>query len=116
MKYRSSTEIIDSMLESIKSGASKTRIMYSAYMSFSQLKEYLKLLQERELIIYEEGSQLYRLTEKGLRFMNAYDEIKELVSTTDERNAAIEKSAKQKRMTATKTGAAEMEKAPVFEF
>ena len=48
MKYRSSTEIIDSMLRSIRSGATKTHIMYRAYMSYSQLKEYLKLLEERQ--------------------------------------------------------------------
>src|SRR5579862_5475447 len=84
MKYRSSTEIIDSMLRSIRSGATKTHIMYRAYMSYSQLKEYLKLLEERELIKYEQGSQLYLLTEKGLRFMNAYDKINELVPSISE--------------------------------
>jgi predicted transcriptional regulator len=84
MKYRSSTEIIDSMLRSIRSGATKTHIMYRAYMSYSQLKEYLKLLEERQLIKYEPGSQLYVLTEKGLRFMNAYDKINELVPSINE--------------------------------
>jgi predicted transcriptional regulator len=84
MKYRSSTEIIDSMLRSIRSGATKTHIMYRAYMSYSQLKEYLKLLEERQLIKYEPGSQLYVLTDKGLRFMNAYDKINELVPSINE--------------------------------
>jgi predicted transcriptional regulator len=84
MKYRSSTEIIDSMLRSIRSGATKTHIMYRAYMSYSQLKEYLKLLEERELITYDPASQLYLLTEKGLKFMNAYDRINELVPSVNE--------------------------------
>jgi predicted transcriptional regulator len=92
MKYRSSTEIIDSILHSIDAGATKTHIMYRAYLSYSQLKEYLKLLQERELIRYEEGSQLYLLTERGLRFINVYEEIKQLVPTADERNSASIKS------------------------
>jgi predicted transcriptional regulator len=61
--------------------------MYRAYLSYSQLKEYLKLLQDRELIRYEEGSQLYLLTERGLRFINVYEEIKQLVPTADERNS-----------------------------
>jgi predicted transcriptional regulator len=87
MKYRSSTEIIDSILHSIDAGATKTHIMYRAYLSYSQLKEYLKLLQDRELIRYEEGSQLYLLTERGLRFINVYEEIKQLVPTADERNS-----------------------------
>jgi predicted transcriptional regulator len=86
MKYRSSTEIIDSILHSIDARATKTHIMYRAYLSYSQLKEYLKLLQDRELIRYEDGSQMYLLTERGLRFINVYEEIKQLVPTADERN------------------------------
>jgi predicted transcriptional regulator len=88
MKYRSSTEIIDSILHSIEAGATKTHIMYRAYLSYSQLKEYLKLLQSRDLIRYEEGSQLYHLSERGLRFINVYREIKELVPTADEQNSS----------------------------
>ena len=94
MKYRGSTEIIDSMLRSIKSGATKTHIMYKAYLSYVQLKEYLKLLQERELINYEEGSRLYTITEKGLRFMNAYDKISELVPSIEERNSLLQDGKK----------------------
>jgi predicted transcriptional regulator len=84
MKYRSSTEIIDTILRSLDSGATRTRIMYKAYLSYSQLKEYLSLLQDRQLLKYEEGSQIYTITEKGLRFMNAYDDIRELVSGNNE--------------------------------
>ena len=86
MKYRSSTEIIDTILRSLDSGVTRTRIMYKAYLSYSQLKEYLSLLQDRQLLKYEEGSQIYTITEKGLRFMNAYDEIRELVSGNEEEN------------------------------
>jgi predicted transcriptional regulator len=60
--------------------------MYRAYLSYSQLKEYLSLLQDRQLLKYEEGSQVYTITEKGLRFMNAYDEIRELVSGNEDEN------------------------------
>ncbi len=60
--------------------------MYKAYLSYSQLKEYLALLQERDLLKYEEGTQHYTITEKGLRFINAYDEIRELVSGGSEEN------------------------------
>lgn len=82
MKYRSRTEIIDSMLRSIKTGATKTQIMYRAYMSYAQLKEYLALLEGRELIRFQPESQLYLLTEKGLRFMEACDRIHELMPST----------------------------------
>jgi predicted transcriptional regulator len=73
------------MLRSMRSGAAKTHIMYSAYMSFAQLKEYLKVLEEKELVRYDESSRLYRITDRGLRFMSAYDEIRELFSDSNER-------------------------------
>jgi predicted transcriptional regulator len=85
VKYRSSTEIVDSMLRSIQSGrATKTQIMYSAYLSYRQLHPYLTLLEERELIKYENGSQTFRITEKGLNFMHAYEEISQLIPRTEE--------------------------------
>ena len=78
------------MLRSIRSGATKTHIMYRAYMSYSQLKEYLKLMEERQLIKYEPESQLYILTEKGLKFMNVYEKINELVPSINENKGVIE--------------------------
>jgi predicted transcriptional regulator len=95
MKYRSSTEIIDSMLRSIGSGSTKTQIMYRSYLSFSQLKEYLKLLEERRLIAVDSATKLYTLTEKGLQFMNAYDRIQELVPNAGDREMRIQKSVDQ---------------------
>ncbi len=101
MKYRSSTEIIDTILRSLDSGATRTRIMYKAYLSYSQLKEYLSLLQDRQLLKYEEGSQIYTITEKGLRFMNAYDDIRELVSGSNEeslqKDASVDRSTGDKK-------------------
>ena len=44
-KYRNRTEIIASVLEATKGGgASKTRIMFNAYLSYEQLNEYLNEL------------------------------------------------------------------------
>ena len=57
--------------------------MYKAYLSYTQLKEYLALLEARQLIKYDEGSQTYTITEKGLRFINAYDEIRDLVTGSE---------------------------------
>ena len=92
MKYRSSTEIIDTILRSLDSGATRTRIMYKAYLSYTQLKEYLALLQSRELINYDETSQIYTITQKGLRFINAYDEIRELVAESADGSSQSEDS------------------------
>ena len=81
MKYRSRTEIVAIILQSASSGITKTKIMYKAYLSYTQLKEYLTFLQENELINYERGSQLYRVTDKGRHFLEAYDELSDLVSS-----------------------------------
>jgi predicted transcriptional regulator len=57
-------------------GATKTKLMYSAFISFNQLKEYLSLLAERGLIQYEDGTHTLRTTEKGIHFLqNKIDEL-----------------------------------------
>jgi predicted transcriptional regulator len=39
MKYRSRTEIVAMILEAANGGATKTKIMYRAFLSYEQLKE-----------------------------------------------------------------------------
>ncbi len=73
-------EIIATILQATSTGTTKTKIMYKAYLSYTQVREYLKFLQENNLIKYEEGPQLFRVTEKGRDFLQAYDEISDLIS------------------------------------
>jgi predicted transcriptional regulator len=80
MKYRSRTDIVSQILEAANGGATKTKIMYKAYLSYAQLKEYLSVLVENGLLEFEKGTQSYKTTEKGLRFMRTYNEIGEMVS------------------------------------
>lgn len=80
MKYRSRTEIVEMILQATRSGATKTKIMYKAYLSYTQVKEYLSFMLENDLIKYEEGTQLYRISEKGLHFLQVYGEISDLVT------------------------------------
>jgi len=75
MKYRSRTDIVATILETADGGATKTKIMYSAYLSYAQLKEYLSMLLENELLEYEEGELKYKTTQKGRRFIKIYNEI-----------------------------------------
>ena len=82
MKYRSRTEIVSMILEAANGGATKTRIMYKAFLSYAQLKEYLSVLIENNLLEYLEGSQTYKTTEKGLNFVKMYNEIGELLQTS----------------------------------
>jgi predicted transcriptional regulator len=80
MKYRSRTDIIAMILQAAMNGATKTRLMYSAYLSYAQVQEYIHFLMERRLISFEEESQEYKLSEQGLRFLRVYDEISDIVS------------------------------------
>ena len=52
MKYRSRTQLISMMLDAANGGATKTKIMYSAFLSYTQLKEYLFVLIKNNLIEY----------------------------------------------------------------
>jgi len=47
-------------------------MMYKAYLSQVQLVEYLTFLQEHGLVRCEKGTQLYKLTENGRSFLNAW--------------------------------------------
>lgn len=78
MKYRSRSEIIALLLEGANGGrATKTRLMYKAFLSFNQLKEYLAVLVENGLLEYE-GNQTYRTTEKGMRMLQLQNKIEEI--------------------------------------
>ena len=68
------------ILQAATGGATKTRIMYSAYLSYAQVKEYLSFLIERNLIWYEEGSGLYKLSDRGLQLLRAYEGISEMIT------------------------------------
>lgn len=79
MKHRSETERIALILEAIKcnsnrGGESQTRIMYKAYLSHSQLKEYLSVLLEKGLIEYQKEDRLYTITQRGIHFIQIYNQ------------------------------------------
>ena len=80
MKYRSRIDIMATILEATRVGASKTKIMYQAYLSYEQVQNYLRFLQEKDLLYYEKGTQLYRTTESGLKFLNASHRLDELTT------------------------------------
>ena len=82
MKYRSRTEIVSMILEAANGGATKTKIMYKAFLSYAQLKEYLSVLIENNLLEYLEGNQGYKTTEKGFNFLKMHNEIGELLQTS----------------------------------
>jgi len=87
VKYRSRTDIIAMILQAAINGATKTRIMYGAYLSYAQVKEYLSFLMEKDLIRYEEGSAIYKLTQKGVQLLRVYEDISDMITITDQKNS-----------------------------
>ena len=83
MKYRSRTEIVSMILDAANGGATKTRIMYKAFLSYAQLKEYLSVLIENNLLEYLET--VTKLLDEGfsvdiiyLDFAKAFDKVPHL--------------------------------------
>jgi len=78
-KYRNRTEIIASVLEATKGdGVSKTRIMFTAYLSYEQLNEYLKELLDKGLLTYNLHTRTYNITSKGTKFLELYSELEKV--------------------------------------
>ena len=82
MKYRSRTEIVSQILEiangrsgSNSCGITKTKIMYNAFLSYAQLKEYLTILTDNGLLSYDLDTRTFKTTEKGHRFVQVHNEV-----------------------------------------
>ncbi len=86
MKNRSRTEIVSNILEAANGGVTKTKIMYKSFLSYNQLREYLSILIENNLIEYLDGTQTYKTTEKGLNLLKMHNEMAELLQVTAVKN------------------------------
>ena len=86
MKYRGRTEIVSNILDAANGRATKSKIMYKAFLSYTQLKDYLSILIENNLLEYIEETQTYKTTEKGLNYLKMHREIGELLQTTTIKN------------------------------
>jgi len=79
MKNRSRTEIVSMILDAANGGATKTKMMYIAFLSYNQLKDYLSVLIENNLVEYLEGTRTFKTTEKGLNLLKMHNEMAELL-------------------------------------
>ena len=86
MGNRSRTEIVAMILDAANGGTTKTKIMYFAFLSYDQLNEYLSILIENNLVEYLDGTHTFKTTEKGLNYLNVYNEIRKLLPQTTFKN------------------------------
>jgi predicted transcriptional regulator len=67
------------MLIAANGGATKTKIMYKAFLSYAQLREYITVLVENDLLEYIEGTQTYKTTSKGIQYVKMSDQMGEML-------------------------------------
>jgi predicted transcriptional regulator len=81
MKNRSKIEIFGMVL-AVANGqeVTKTEIMYRAFLSFTQMKEILTTMTERGLLEFDRTTQTFKTTPKGLKVVQAYTELNELMN------------------------------------
>ena len=90
-KNRSRLDVIAAILRVVSGReASKTRIMYGAYVSYAQIREYMPTMLEIGLLkASNEQQSLYKIKERGLRFLELYDGLNEMIPI-DKRDWAYE--------------------------
>jgi predicted transcriptional regulator len=90
-KNRSRLDVIAAILRVVSGReASKTRIMYGAYVSYAQIREYMPTMLEIGLLkASNEQQSLYRIKERGLRFLELYNGLNEMIPI-DKRDWAYE--------------------------
>ena len=76
MKKGDRVNIITLILEvSNEAGYAKktTKIMYRVLLNHPKLKEYWTVLTEKDLLSYDADNQAFKTTERGLKFLDAYN-------------------------------------------
>ena len=71
--YRGRLDIIADILNVASRDAKKTQIMYQANLSYKVLQKYLAEVVESSLVSFENERSCYQLTEKGKKFLEAYE-------------------------------------------
>jgi len=86
MSSRSRSEIASRILEAAngrsgdgRDGATRTEIMCKLLLSDDQLNEYIMILTESDLLRYDGETHIYKTTEKGLKFLQAYKHIDQIL-------------------------------------
>ncbi|HYY67544.1 MAG TPA: winged helix-turn-helix domain-containing protein [Nitrososphaeraceae archaeon] len=80
MKHRTRIDMMSQILEIANGGgATRAKIQYKAFLSYVQLREFLRVLTENDLLSYDVEAQTFKTTEKGLGYLDAYNQIGDIV-------------------------------------
>ena len=84
MKYRDRFTIVAAILTAAEEHPiSKTRIMYTAYLSYFQMKDYIATLAKNDML-EELPNGRFELRPNGEKFLGLYRSIQELLSRPGE--------------------------------
>jgi predicted transcriptional regulator len=82
---RTRIEIISEILETANGGVTtKLEIMYKANINYVQLKDYLMTLGDKNLLNYDSDTHAFKTTEKGLRFLEIYKKLDNIMKKEEE--------------------------------
>ena len=84
---RSNIEIIAEMLQIGENGAGKTKIMYNANLSYTQIQKYLGFLMSQGFIDKMEmgnPSVTYQVTESGLKLLESINGLMEMLGLNED--------------------------------
>lgn len=86
-RRRSNIEIIADMLKIGKNGAGKTKIMYNANMSYSQIQKYLRFLVGQgfiDKVEVENTAVTYQLTDSGSKLLDTINNLIEMLGINED--------------------------------
>lgn len=77
------------IIRAASKGMPKTKIMYSARLNYKQLTRYLDGLTREGLLHSDDKGGVFTTTERGIAFLNSYDEVENLTETLAEKERAM---------------------------
>jgi predicted transcriptional regulator len=82
LKSRDREEILASVLMTSGSGggARITKIMFSSFLTHTQVLEYSKLLIGRGFLEYDRINKTFKTTPSGFEFLHLYEEMSQIIS------------------------------------
>jgi len=80
-KYRRTVDIMVAILKVVIRGeGTKRGIESGANLSFLQVKQYLLLLLDTDLLIRDqERESIYKITQKAIRFLHLHEQLNEMI-------------------------------------
>lgn len=86
-RQRAKTEVFVDILRYISNygqfgGIQIPKIMYLCYVEHNRLREFLSNLTEKKLLCYYEKTRRYKITQKGIRFLENYKQVGGLLNAS----------------------------------